>query len=178
MPVAGGLDNLILLYYSGQYKFIRNVMKIYRRSIWKTCTFKFGLLPGYIFLLLLGGYYLHDVKIPMDVLIYLIVICIAGFVGIVIRCFYLILANDQLIVKNRLCPFWYEGFYYADIKKIYIEQSGVIGVCYIQVITSKNRKHNRKYILDFVSPKDYHKLIPMLKEKGVHVETKNLTYLL
>ena len=40
-------------------------MKTFRRSFWKTCTFKFGLLPGYVFLLLLGGYYLHDMQVPV-----------------------------------------------------------------------------------------------------------------
>lgn len=153
-------------------------MKTFRRSFWKTCTFKFGLLPGYVFLLLLGGYYLHDVQVPVVVWIYLIAICIVGFVGIIIRCFDLILMDGRLIIKNRFCPFWCNKFYYSDIEKIYIEQPGVLGVCYIQVITRKNRKHNWKYILDFVSPKDYTELVPMLKEKGIDVKTKNLTYLL
>ena len=153
-------------------------MKVYRRSFWKTCTFKYGLLPSYRFLLLLGGYLLYDVEMSLVVWLYFVTIYIVGGVGIVIRCFYLILADDKLVVKNRFFPFWREGFYYCSIKKVYIEQAGVIGVCYIQVIVRESKRHNRKYILDFVDPKDYSQLVPMLEEKGVNVETKNLVHLL
>lgn len=153
-------------------------MKTFRRPFWKTCTFKFGLLPGYIFLLLLGGYWFYDIEMSLVVWIYFITICIVGFVGIVIRCFYLILVDDKLIVKNRFFPFWCKKFYYYSIKKVHIEQPGVIGVCYIQVIVQENKRHNWKYILDFVDPKDYHQLILILEEKGVNVETKNLIHLL
>ena len=59
-------------------------MKTFRRSFGKTTTFKFGLLPGYVFLLLLGGYYLHDMQVPVVVWIYLIAISIVGFGGIII----------------------------------------------------------------------------------------------
>lgn len=153
-------------------------MKVYCRSFWKTCTFKFGLLPSYVFLLLLGGYLLYDVEMSLVIWFYLVTICIVGLVGIVIRCFYLILADDKLIVKNRFFPFWREVFYYCSIKKVHIEQSGVIGVCYIQVIVRESKGHNWKYILDFVDPKDYSQLVPTLEEKGVNVETKNLVHLL
>ncbi|WP_303181907.1 hypothetical protein [uncultured Butyricimonas sp.] len=153
-------------------------MKTFRRSFWKTSTFKFGLLPGYVFLLLLGGYLLYDVEMSLVECIYIIVICIVGFVGIIMRCFYLILTDDKLLIKNVFFPFWYKEFYYCDIKKVHIEQPGVIGFCYIQVIVQDKIRHNRKYILDFVDTKDYRQLIPMLEEKGVDVETKNLIHLL
>lgn len=153
-------------------------MKTFRRPFWKTCTFKFGLLPGYVFLLLLGGYLLYDVEMSLVECIYIIVICIVGFVGIIMRCFYLILTDDKLLIKNVFFPFWYKEFYYCDIKKVHIEQPGVIGFCYIQVIVQDKIRHNRKYVLDFVDTKDYCQLIPMLEEKGVDVETKNLIHLL
>lgn len=153
-------------------------MKTFRRSFWKTCTFKFGLLPGYIFLLILGGYLLYDVEMSLMVWIYIIVICIVGFVGIVMRCFYLVITDCKLLIKNAFFPFWYKESYYYNIKKVHIEQPGVIGFCYIQVILRESKAYNWKYILDFVDPKDYSQLIPMLEEKGVNVETKNLVHLL
>ena len=45
---------------------------------------------------------------------------------------------------------------------------------YIQVITKKNRKHAWKYIIDLVAPKEYDKLVEVIKSKGVVVDNENL----
>lgn len=45
---------------------------------------------------------------------------------------------------------------------------------YIQVITKKIRKHAWKYIIDLVDPKEYDKLVKVIKTKGVVVDNENL----
>ena len=80
--------------------------------------------------------------------------------------FYVILTDDQLILKNSIYTFWYKEYFYKDITKVEIKPSTNI---FMKVHLEKPRTFSGTYVIDLVAPVDYDELIDCLRAKGVVV---------
>jgi len=88
--------------------------------------------------------------------------------------FYVILSDDELILKNAICPFWKKQVCYNDMVKVkIIYYGGNFTIPFMKIITTKARR-SRRYYLDRVRLKDFPEIIDFLKEKGIEVYVEGM----
>lgn len=83
--------------------------------------------------------------------------------------FYVILTDDQLMIKNSIFTFWHKAYLYKDIVKVEIMLSKKV---YIKVYTREQKKFIWSYVIDLVDPCDYDELIDMLQARGIVVDAQ------
>ena len=154
-------------------------MKIYRRSFWKAETSKCYVIPALVLFVLFLPY-------PMDFIynsecyeFHPLVLLPIGMFALVFlfmpsQYFYVILAEDRLMLRNSIYTFWKKECLYQDIVKVKVGWAGGRSLPYMQVFTKRTKKRTWQYVIDLVNPKSYNELIEDIKAKGIPVETKRL----
>ena len=88
--------------------------------------------------------------------------------------FYVILSDDDLILKNAICPFWKKQVCYNDMVKVkIIYYGGNYTIPFMKIITTNTRR-SRRYYLDRVRLKDFPEIIDFLRAKGIDVYVKGM----
>lgn len=140
-------------------------MKIYRCSFWKAGTTSLIIQMFIMFILVNLIISSFEFFLYYFLLVsWLIPLCITQY-------FYVTLADNELILKNGILPFWKRSYNYNDITKVKLIYLGGMTHVYMQVKT-KNKKGWWRYVIDLVHDKQYRSLIKDLEDMGIEVENK------
>jgi len=143
-------------------------MKIFRRPFWQAHTSKVFIkmaIIGGIFFILLCYWATSSLWACLLMLLVWSLMCFPAFF---FQYFYVILTDDQLILKNSIYTFWQKAYFYHEIVKVEIKPSINF---YMKVRTRKRKIFVWDYVIDLVDPKDFDELVEMIRAKGIIVET-------
>lgn len=146
-------------------------MKTFRRSFWQATTSKWYITFTVIVAILITPFVYFATHSLGACLLLLLIWSLMCFPIYFTQYFYVILTDDQLILKNSIYTFWYKEYFYKDITKVEIKPSTNI---FMKVHLEKPRTFSGTYVIDLVAPVDYDELIDCLRAKGVVVETAGL----
>ena len=146
-------------------------MKKFRRSFWQATTSKWYITFTVIVAILITPFVYFATHSLGACLLLLLIWSLVCFPIYFTQYFYVILTDDQLILKNSIYTFWHKEYFYKDITKVEIKPSTNI---FMKVHLEKPRTFSGTYVIDLVAPVDYDELIDCLRAKGVVVETAGL----
>lgn len=113
-----------------------------------------------------------EFNVPGFLFLVIFLLCIVHI--LISRFFYVILTDDELIIKNGIYPFWKKETRYVDIVKVRIKWYGDKSDPCMRVFTKKSSIFFWQYTIDLINPRDYAALIEAIKTKGVTVETEGI----
>ena len=95
-------------------------VEIFRRSIFKTTTFKHIFVPFLMPLLLFFIFY--DYNLNSVAWCYLLLVVLIFFIAFIFQLFYIVLEDNFFVIKNGICPFLYEKHFYKNVEKVNIKR--------------------------------------------------------
>ena len=137
-------------------------MKIFYRPFWQATTSKWYITFTVIMAILITPFVYFATHSLGACLLLLLIWSLVCFPIYFTQYFYVILTDDQLILKNSIYTFWH---------KVEIKPSTNI---FMKVHLEKPRTFSGTYVIDLVAPVDYDELIDCLRAKGVIMETAGL----
>ena len=146
-------------------------MKTFRRPFWQATTSKWYITFTVIMAILITPFVYFATYSLGVCLLLLLIWSLACFPIYFTQYFYVVLTDDQLILRNSIYTFWHKEYFYKDITKVEIKPSTNI---FMKVHLEKPRTFSGTYVIDLVAPVDYDELIDCLRAKGVVVETAGL----
>ena len=146
-------------------------MKTFRRSFWQATTSKWYITFTVIVAILITPFVYFATHSLGACLLLLLIWSLVCFPIYFTQYFYVMLMDDQLILKNSIYTFWHKEYFYKDITKVEIKPSTNI---FMKVHLEKPRTFSGTYVIDLVAPVDYDELIDCLRAKDVIVETAGL----
>ncbi len=146
-------------------------MKTFRRPFWQATTSKWYITFTVIMAILITPFVYFATHSLGACLLLLLIWSLVCFPIYFTQYFYVVLTDDQLILRNSIYTFWHKEYFYKDITKVEIKPSTNI---FMKVHLEKPRTFSGTYVIDLVAPVDYDELIDCLRAKGVIVETAGL----
>lgn len=146
-------------------------MKTFRRPFWQATTSKWYITFTVIMAILITPFVYFATYSLGVCLLLLLIWSLACFPIYFTQYFYVVLTDDQLILRNSIYTFWHKEYFYKDITKVEIKPSTNI---FMKVHLEKPRTFSGTYVIDLVAPVDYDELIDCLRAKSVIVETAGL----
>jgi len=146
-------------------------MKTFRRPFWQATTSKWYITFTVIIAILITPFVYFATHSLGACLLLLLIWSLVCFPIYFTQYFYVVLTDDQLILRNSIYTFWHKEYFYKDITKVEIKPSTNI---FMKVHLEKPRTFSGTYVIDLVAPVDYDELIDCLRAKGVIVETAGL----
>lgn len=144
-------------------------MKIFRCSFRKSdAIFEVKVFAILFTLLGIPTFFSVEFNVPGFLFLVIFLSCIVHI--LISRFFYIILTDDELIIKNGIYPFWKKETRYVDIVKVRIKWYQ--GYSYMRVFTKKNSRLFWQYTLALIDTGDYSALIDAIKAEGVTVEVE------
>lgn len=146
-------------------------MKTFRRSFWQVPIAKYELkfFTYFIIGMTVTTSFAADQVLPG--LIFLGIMSIVVYPAMFTHFFYVIVANDRLVIQNSIFTFWRKEYLFRDIRKVEIKWTRYV---YMKVSTGEGNKFAWTYVIGLVDPDDYDELMNALDERGVIVETERL----
>lgn len=146
-------------------------MKTFRCSFRKSnAIFEVKVFAILFTLLGIPTFFSVEFNVPGFLFLVIFLLCIVHI--LISRFFYVILTDDELIIKNGIYPFWKKKTRYVDIVKVRIKWYAEYP--YMRVFTKKNSRFFWQYTIDLIDSRDYAALIEAIKAKGVTVETEGI----
>lgn len=146
------------------------MMKIFRQSLLNTSLFKVDFMLTFMVTMILLPTILVTTR-SVWICLGVDLACYMLFLVYFTRHFYVILSADKLIIKNGVYSSMRKEYLYGDVARVKIVQGRNI---HLQVFTKKDEVKVKRYCIDVVAPKDYKKLVEMIRAKGIAVETEGL----
>ena len=148
-------------------------MKTYRQSFWKTDATRTSVLPVVLITLVLSLLFINSVYFKA------VVCCMGGmliYFGFLFATGYgyVVITPRQLVIKNPFYSYYSREYFYSDIEKIFIGSPG--GYSPIHMLVYIPGKRRKRFVIDYVNPKEFPDLVKDLEEKGVNVEVKTYGY--
>ena len=146
-------------------------IRIFRKSLLKAKSLRYlDWATVTVFIYLVWWHYQH---IPLKVMIAFTIFWMFCYIfNCILYCWYIVVADDKLMLRNLLVPMWQKEYFYRDIVKVILKYPGLIAVHNIQVIMRE--KKSLRYMIDLVAPEDYQEIVDTLRAKGIEVEAINL----